>query len=178
MRIKVQEFISAEDSGELIHGDRNQTRHDQITSKSTTDQHVAATRQAGMSIGNQYASGYQRTFSEDVLPFSEDADRMQEQPEEFRKFLQDKGMEDSFPSYFTPVPEKSQALKMAEAILAKRRESTDVIDKTPLPTIDEVKGEHKLIMDKFEKIASFIKENMSPQQKTVILNHFNSLING
>lgn len=180
MKIKVQEFIDAENHENLIHGD-DHISQSEIKSKSTTDQVVSATRQP-VDIAN-----YRRFPTEASLPFNEQADAMATEPEKFYEFLREKSMEDTFEAYF--VEDKSflknklkeaalaNALKMAEQILNHKNTETDVLDKN-IPTIEELKEREGLIITKLEKIGEYCKSHLSPQEKKLIINHFNRIING
>jgi hypothetical protein len=181
MRIKVQEFISAKNSAYLISGDEDGNMG--TTSKSTTDQVVAATRQP-LSFTN-----YRRYPTEASLPYNEQADQMQNEPQKFYDFLKENGVEYTFEAYFVEskpntkegIKEiaKQKAIKMAEQILSQRRTNQDVIRKPEsLPTIDEIKQKDNIIVSKLERIAEYCKTNMSDDERKVLLSHFNSLING
>ena len=67
---------------------------------------------------------------------------------------------------------------MAEQILSQRKVQSDVLDKKPLPDIEDIKNKEKLIFTKLEKIAGYIKNNLTIQEKIVLEKYFNKLIHG
>ena len=193
MRFKLQEFIDS-NYKDIISGDESPEGMDGIRkTHKTTDQMVGATRsRVSMGLPGSYGYGggmmYERSLSENEMPYNEEADAMCESPEEFNKFLQEKGVENTFESYFVEKKidlkkelkedAKNKAIKMAEQILSQRKENSDVIDNKPLPEIDDIKEKDELLFSKLEKIGDYIQKNMSIQEKIVIDKYFNKLIHG
>lgn len=152
------------------------------TSHMTTDKYMKTVSQPFV------FANYRRYYGESVLPYNEEADKCKDNPGKFYDFLKKKKSEVTFEQYFvnddpkTKLKEiaKLKAIDIIEDIITKRNIlNGDFVKKeTDLPTIDEVRGKEKLILGKLDRIANYIKSNLSEGEKKVILSYFNSLMNG
>lgn len=126
---------------------------------------------------------YNVKLQEKEMPYSEEANKMANNPENFYKFLESVGESEKFEEYFEISDVKKRlkeigrkkAYDVMEALLTKHNNSNDVITKTP-PTIEEIKNKEVLLLDKLTKIAETIKEVMSEDEKKVILSYFGEKI--
>lgn len=189
MRIKLQELLQ-DNYKDIIEGPVPPQGPDGIRiTHDTTDQAVKATRASvrpGFPGSFGFGGGfmYERCLSEAELPYNDEADKMSDNPEEFKKFLDGKGAGDSFDSYFTKNDIKenlkedarNKAIKMAEDIINKRKASIDLINKKPLPDIETIKENDELLFSKLDKIVDYIQKNMSVEEKIVIDSYFKSKI--
>jgi hypothetical protein len=176
----IKEFIDAD--GDMISGDKKYIDYT-ATTHDTTDATILKTRQPFV------FQNYRRYYGEATLPFNKEADKCKDDPEKFHKFLYEKGMEHTFEDYFLEAKPrmkdvkpadpkdklkeiaKEKAFKMLETLLAKRNESDKLITKQ-LPTIEEIKDKENLILGKFDQLIEFFNQNMSEDEKKVLLDYF------
>jgi hypothetical protein len=174
MEEKIKEFVNSD--GTLI-SSKIPNLDPKSTAKTTTDKSVKMrTQPYNWTI-------YNVKLQEKEMPYSEEANKMAENPENFYKFLESVGNVDKFEEYFEISDPKERlkevsrlkAYEMMETIFNKRSISTDVITRTQ-PTIDEIKNKEVLLLDKLTRIADTIKEIMSEDEKKVILSYFSEKI--
>jgi hypothetical protein len=104
-------------------------------------------------------------------------------PKKFYEHLKKVGAENTFEKYFTderPVDTKlkeiatAKAIDIIEDILTKKQIYDDVFNRENpdnLPTIDEIKGENKLIFSQLDRILEYIKNNLDGSEKKLILSY-------
>jgi hypothetical protein len=173
MSKKIDEFVNAD--GALIKSKIPNT-NPLTTAKTTTDKSMRMRAQPFL------YTVYRRFFSESELQHTEKADEMKDNPEGFHKFLESIGEGEAFESYFQKDPKaklkeiaKDKAYNVLETLLANRKSTQDVFNKTP-PTIDEIKNKEILLVDKLTKLAETIRTVMSEEEKQVILSYFSEKI--
>ena len=179
MKKNVNEFINSDLS--LIKGDEPNVDA-KITAKKTTDQVVKA-------IGQPFMYGAYRRYylSEKELPHTGKADEYKDDPEKFHNYLKELNEDNEFENYFKKPDNPKNKLKEISRIKAyevidrildrnKQRDS-DILQKETLPTIEEIKERETLLLDKLTKIADYVKNEMSEQEKKVILDYFKNQIN-
>lgn len=183
MRVKKQdllkEFINGD--GDIIHS-TYKTVNPKGTSKSTTDDHISASRQ-GMVWMN-----YRRYYGEgsEKLPYNDVADACSKDPKAFYDFLKDNDEVEVFESYFTYDGNLDHAgegeeqnladseLKMKESIINinnKYRDADLVKRPEDLPTLEEIESQEPLIIGKFKDIISFVNKHFDNDQKKVLLDY-------
>jgi hypothetical protein len=170
----IKEFINSDGS---IISSKVPNIDPKTSAKTTTDKSV------GMRTQPYNFTIYNVKLQEKELPYSEEANKMAENPKSFYEFLESVGESVKFEEYFEVSDPKERlkeisrkkAYKMMETILTKKSVSTDVMTKQP-PTIEEIKNKEVLLLDKLTKIAETIKEVMSDDEKKVILSYFNEKI--
>lgn len=180
----IKEFI--EDDGTLINSKMPPNINRMATSKSTTDQHVAASRQ-GMVWMN-----YRRFYGEtdETLPFTKEADKWEKDPESFFKFLKSKGKQYEFKKYFVRKEEKKDVkstlnetarIKMQELVndlVSKRREEELVKkDSEDKPTIDQLKERETVLIKKITTVAESIKSVFTEDECDVIIDYIEQIVN-
>lgn len=152
MRITLQEFLDAEDPTKLVHGDEHQTTQDETQpTHKTSDQAIQATRQ-GVTLPIMNSIGL---YEDDI-----------ENPEV--KNLKDKLKEAA----------RANAWKLAEQLLnQKKKEDSDIINKTPIPSIEQLKEKEGIIIEKLDKLMEFCKNNFTPTENKALISYFNSTLN-
>lgn len=174
MEKNIKEFVNSD--GTII-SSKIPNIDPKISAKTTTDKSIKMRSQPyNFTI-------YNVKLQEKELPYSEQANKMSKNPENFYKFLETVGESDKFEEYFEISDPKNRlkeisrkkAYDVMEALLSKQNTANDVIIKTP-PTIDEIKNKEVLLLDKLTKIAETIKEIMSEDEKKVILSYFGEKI--
>jgi len=155
------------------------------TSKSTTDQHVTATRQ-GVVFQN-----YRRYYGESELEFSSEADEYCKAPEKFYNFLEKNNRVDDFEKYFTKDAKKSInniAEDKMKAILEKllttnSYTNTDILDKREdyseidsKKTIEELKSFEPILFEKLDYFLEFVKNNLDHHDKKLLLSYIGDTI--
>lgn len=179
MSNKLDEFI--DDDGQLIGGKIPPNLNPKTTARTTTDKHVGMVAQPFM------YGVYRRFFAEGDLPFNEQADAMKDNPEQFHNFLKSKNLGEDFEKYFQKAinPEerlkeisREKAYKVIETILQKSGKDSDIFPKESLPTIDEIREKETLLLDKLDRIADGLKEQLSEGEKNVLLSHFKNRLTG
>lgn len=170
----IKEFINSD--GNII-SSKVPNVDPKTSAKTTTDKSV------GMRTQPYNFTIYNVKLQEKELPYSEEANKMAENPGSFYEFLESVGETEKFEEYFEVSDPKERlkeisrkkAYKMMETILTKKSVSTDVMTKQ-LPTIEEIKNKEVLLLDKLTRIAETIKEVMSEDEKRVILSYFSEKI--
>lgn len=170
----IKEFINSD--GNII-SSKIPNVDPKTSAKTTTDKSV------GMRTQPYNFTIYNVKLQEKELPYSEEANKMAENPGSFYEFLESVGETEKFEEYFEVSDPKERlkeisrkkAYKMMETILTKKSVSTDVMTKQ-LPTIEEIKNKEVLLLDKLTRIAETIKEVMSEDEKRVILSYFSEKI--
>jgi hypothetical protein len=180
----VKEFI--EDDGTLINSKMPPNINRMATSKQTTDQHVASSRQ-GMVWMN-----YRRFYGEtdETLPFTKEADKWENDPASFFKFLKAKGKEKEFNKYFVKKEDKTDVKKtlneaatgkmrnLIEDIVNKRREEEFVKkSEEDKPTIDQIKEKEPALMKKVTALAESIKSVFTEPERDVIIDYITQIAN-
>lgn len=181
----IKEFI--EDDGTLINSKMPPNINHMSTSKSTTDQHVAAARQ-GMVWMN-----YRRFYGEtdETLPFTKEADKWERDPESFYKFLKSKGKEKEFNKYFVKKEEKkdtsailkevakNKMKKIVEDLITQRRDNNEFVKKNieDKATIDQLKEREPALLKKFTAIAEEIKNVFNENECETIIDYFTQIVN-
>lgn len=181
---QIKEFIN--DDGTLVNSKMPPNINKMNSSSSTTDQHVAASRQ-GMVWMN-----YRRFYGEadELLPFEKEADKWEHSPEDFFNFLKAKGKTNEFKKYFAEKVDK-KAVKSAldeaatknmkqlvEDLIAKKRED-ELVKKTDedKPTIDSIKEREPVLMKKITAIAESIKSVFEDSERDVIIEYIEQIVN-
>lgn len=183
----IKEFI--EDDGTLINSKMPPNINRMATSKQTTDQHVASSRQ-GMVWMN-----YRRFYGEagETLPFAKEADQWKNSPEKFFNFLKSKGKQDEFGKYFVKKDDKVEKTnvtkvlkeagkekmqKLIEDLVAKKRD-TELVKKTAedKPSYTQLKERETLILNKLEKIIEDIQSIFTSDEQDVILDYITQMMN-
>jgi len=178
MEDNLKEFI--DDEMNIISGDQPNL-NPKIVAKKTTDSQIKAT-------GQPFMFGSYRRFymQEDKLSHNEIADQHKETPQKFYEYLKELGEEVEFEKYFKKDDSPKSKLKevsrikaydVIERILNKQSVVTDIFEKDELPTIEEIKNKETLLLDKLERIAEYIKNELTESEKKVILNYFTQKIN-
>lgn len=180
----IKEFI--EDDGTLINSKMPPNINRMATSKSTTDQHVAASRQ-GMVWMN-----YRRFYGEtdETLPFTKEADKWEKDPESFFKFLKSKGKEDEFKKYFVRKEEKKDVTsalnevarnKMQELVndLVTKKREDELVKKQfeDKPTISQLEERETALMKKITQVAESIKSVFNEDERDVIIDYIEQIAN-
>lgn len=167
----LNEFINSD--MELISKKTPDNIDPKTSAKTTTDKSVKMSRQPyNWTI-------YNIKLQEKDLPHSKKANEMSKNPEAFHKFLESIGENEKFNEYFEVADPKSKlkeiskakAYDVMEALLTKRRNEIDIINRN-LPTIEEIKNKEILLLDKLTKIAETIKDVMNEEEKDVIMSYF------
>jgi hypothetical protein len=182
---EIKEFI--EDNGTLISSKMKPNINQMATSKMTTDQHVTASRQ-GMVWMN-----YRRFYGEDneTLPYTKEADKWENDPEQFFKFLKSKGKQKEFKKYFVKKTDKKDVKsvlkeagkmkmeKLVEDLLTKKRESDDLVKKNveDKPNIDQLEEKYPAIMKKITALSEDIKSTFSESEYDIIIDYITQIIN-
>lgn len=153
-----------------------------ISARKTTDQTVKAVTQPFM-----YGAYRRYYLSEKELPHTSKADELKDNPKKFHEYLKEINEENSFEDYFKEIKTPKDKLKeisrvkayeVIEQIFDKNKvKDADLLQKQTLPTIDEIKEKETLLLDKLTKIAEYVKNEMSEQEKKVILDYFKNHIN-
>lgn len=185
----IKEFIK--DDGTLINSKMPPNINRMATSKQTTDQHVATSRQ-GMVWMN-----YRRFYGEAdaTLPFAKEADKWEKDPEQFFNFLKSKGKTSEFKKYFaekekgkvdstntTKVLKESQKDKMrklVEDLVTKKRDGNDIVKKKDddSVSIDQLKEREPALLKKITAVAESIKTVFTDKERDVIVDYINQIIN-
>lgn len=177
---KIKEFITPD--GSVLKSKMPPNIDPKTTSHLTTDKYMKMVAQPFV------FANYRRYYGESVLPYNEEADKLKDNPGKFYEYLKDKKSEATFEQYFVnddPKAKlkeiaKNKAIDIIEDIITKRNIlNGDFVKKdSELPSIDEIRGKEKLILDKLDRIAQYIKSNLADGEKKVILSYFNDLMNG
>ena len=180
----VKEFIDAD--GTMINSKMPPNINRMATSKQTTDQHVASSRQ-GM-VWMNYRRFYGET--EEVLTFEKEADKWEKNPEAFFKFLKSKGKEKEFNKYFVKKTEqmdvkkkldegaKNKMQELVEDLVTQRREE-ELVKKNDedKPSINQIKEREPALMKKITAIAESIKSVFEEPERDVIIEYIEQIVN-
>lgn len=166
----LKEFIDK--GGALINSKMPPNINQFATSHSTTDQHVAASRQ-GMVWMN-----YRRFYGEtdETLPYTKYADKWEKNPKKFYEYLKSKGKESDFNKYFVrdeedvkepkntaaKVLKETQRNKMRELVedLVTKKISGDLVKKPVLdnPTMNQLRTRETALFKEMDILIKKINE--------------------
>lgn len=184
----IKEFI--EDDGTLINSKMKPNLNRQAMSKQTTDQHVTSSRQ-GMVWMN-----YRRFYgeSEESLPFSKEADKMESDPESFYKYLTSKNKKDDFGKYFVKKEDKKDTVKasdvlketqrnkmreLVEDLITKKYDANDLVKKRSddKPTIDELRVRETSLFNQIDSVIKKIEEAFPENdEKDVVMDYITQMV--